>query len=107
MRRPLKWIPVWAALSLAGLAAGCGDGDDGDGKGESKAERNAKEGALKEKSDPAEDLKLQKANLERLERNARENREAGNIAGAWAAEMDARHVRELIEKDRELLRNRR
>jgi hypothetical protein len=62
-----------------------------------------KKGALKEQQDPAKDLKLQKENLEKLQENAAADRKAGNRAGAWAAEGDAKHVKKLIEKDEKLI----
>lgn len=65
-----------------------------------KTDQAAQEGALKEKADPAADLRAQEANLERLRENAEQDRKAGNRVGAWAAEWDARHARRLIEKDR-------
>ena len=42
-----------------------------------------KKGALKEKKDPAADLKLQKENLEKLRENAAADRKAGNTVGAY------------------------
>lgn len=62
-----------------------------------------KKGALKEKKDPAADLKLQKENLEKLRENAAADRKAGNTVGAWAADQDAKHAEKLIKKDEKLL----
>jgi hypothetical protein len=68
-----------------------------------KADEKAKEGALKEKKDPAADLKLQQQNVKRLRINAEENRKVGNRAATWAAEQDLRHAEKLVEKDKKLL----
>ena len=67
--------------------------------------RNEKEerGALKEQQDPKKDLKLQKENLEKLRENAAADRKAGNRAGAWAADGDAKHAQKLIDKDEKLI----
>lgn len=63
-----------------------------------------KKGALKEQQNPEKDLKLQKENLGKLRENAAADRKAGNHAGAWAADRDAKHAEKLIEKDEKLLR---
>ena len=63
-----------------------------------------KKGALKEQQNPEKDLKLQKENLEKLRENAAADRKAGNHAGAWAADRDAKHAEKLIKKDEKLLR---
>jgi hypothetical protein len=62
-----------------------------------------KKGALKEKQDPAKDLKLQKENVEKLRENAAADRKAGNRVGAWAAEHDEKNAKKLIAKDQKLL----
>ena len=61
-------------------------------------------GALRERTDPAKDRKVQQANVERLEHNARVDRANGNRIGAWAAEQDAKHARKLMNKDEALER---
>lgn len=66
-------------------------------------DEKAKKGALRERKDPAADLKLQEQNLEKLRINAAENRKVGNRAAAWAADLDARHAEKLIKKDKQLL----
>jgi len=101
--RLIRTLVLGAALLSPAFA------DDGKSPSQqSKKERTdkaAKKGALEEKADPAADLARQKANVERLERNAAEDRKAGNRAGAWAAEWDERHAKKLIEKDQKLLRD--
>jgi len=69
-----------------------------------KKEQAEKKGALKERVDPAKDLKLQEANVKKLEQNAAIERKNGNRVGAWAAEHDAKHAKKLIAKDKELLK---
>jgi hypothetical protein len=70
---------------------------------EPKKQREEK-GALRERTDPAKDLKVQQANISRLEHNAKVERANGNRIGAWAAEGDAKHARKLAKKDEKLLR---
>jgi len=67
-----------------------------------KKEQAEKKGALKERVDPAKDLKLQEANVKKLRQNAEVDRKNGNRVGAWAAEADAKHAQKLIAKDKEL-----
>jgi hypothetical protein len=92
-------------IFCAGLLAACSHPPADDGRSASqrktaeKTDEAAKKGALKQKADPAADLKKQKHNLERLEANARDSRAAGNRFGAWTAEWDARSVRKLTAKD--------
>ena len=69
-----------------------------------KKEQTEKKGALKERVDPAKDLKLQEANVKKLRQNAEAERKNGNRVGAWAAEGDAKHAEKLIEKDKEMLK---
>ena len=68
-----------------------------------KKEQAENKGALKERVDPAKDLKLQEANVKKLRQNAEVERKNGNRVGAWAAEGDAKHAEKLIAKDKELL----
>jgi hypothetical protein len=83
---------VLGGMLLAPLRAAADDTDE-----------KAKEGALKEKRDPAADLKLQQENVKRLRINAEENRKVGNRAASWAAEQDLRHAEKLVKKDQQLL----
>jgi hypothetical protein len=76
--------------------------DDGEHK-ELKKQKEEK-GALRERTDPAKDRKVQEANVARLEHNAKVERANGNRIGAWAAEQDAKHARKLLNKDEALLR---
>jgi hypothetical protein len=69
-----------------------------------KKEQNEKKGALKERVDPAKDVKVQEANVKKLKQNAETERKNGNRVGAWAAEGDAKHAEKLIEKDKEMLK---
>jgi hypothetical protein len=57
---------VLGGLLLAPAMVGADDQDE-----------KTKEGALKEKRDPAADLKLQQENVKRLRINAEENRKVG------------------------------
>lgn len=68
-----------------------------------KSDQAAKKGALKEKKSPAADLKLQEENVKKLREDAAQDRKVGNRAGAWAADMDARHAQKLVDKDKKLL----
>jgi hypothetical protein len=67
--------------------------------------RAEKQGALERRADPARDLAVQRANVEKLEENARRDRADGNHVGAWAAERDARHARKLVREDEARLRH--
>ena len=69
-----------------------------------KKEQAEKKGALKERVDPAKDLKLQEANVKKLKQNAEAERKNGNHVGAWAAEGDEKHAEKLIAKDQDLLK---
>src|SRR5438105_3998521 len=92
-------------LTLAGRMAGADESARSvaqEAKRE-KAEQKAQEGALRPRADPAADLALQRENLAKLEFAAAQDRAVGNRAGAWAAELDARRVRRLIEKDKKLI----
>ena len=69
-----------------------------------KKEQAEKKGALKERVDPAADLKVQEANVKKLGQNADAERKNGNRVGAWAAESDSKHAAKLIEKDKKLMK---
>ena len=99
---------IGRACALALVPVACHEkGDDGRStaqrKTAEKTDRDAKEGALKQKQDPKADLKKQEANLARLRQNAKTDRELGNRVGAWAAERDARKVEKQIEQDKQAL----
>jgi hypothetical protein len=74
---------------------------------EKKAEKTrkaAKKGALRKREDPKADLAIQRENVEKLDENARQDRQAKNRAGAWAAERDARRARKHVDEDERRLR---
>jgi hypothetical protein len=104
----MRWMRMLVVVTVL-LPVRVGAGED-EGRSidqrmhKEKAEQAAKKGALKEKQDPTADLKLQKENVKRLRQNAAEDRKAGNRAGAWAAELDARRAERLIKKDQKLVR---
>ena len=88
-------------LALAALLAWPASGKS---VSDEEAKRAAKKGALKERSDPAQDLRAQERNARRLDDNAKADRRAKNTVGAWAAERDARRARKLVHEDRQRLR---
>ncbi len=96
-------------LMFSLTVCGCHKRDSDDGRSPQqreqakKTDETAKKGALRKKADPAEDLKQQSANLERLRTNEKESRENGNHIAAWAAAQDIRQVEKIIAKDRETL----
>jgi hypothetical protein len=92
------------ALALAAPTIGHAEPKSDRRSGAEKKEQAEKKGALKERVDPAKDLKAQRENVKKLRHNAAENRKVGNRIGAWAADRDAKHAEKLIAKDEALLR---
>jgi hypothetical protein len=99
--RPMRLIAF--VLALAPPAIGNAEPPADQRSGAEKKEQAEKKGALKERVDPAQDLKAQRENVKKLRHNAAENRKIGNRIGAWAADRDAKHAEKLIAKDEALL----